>query len=335
MRPDNSNLFQIWKVYQRRAESIAYYFDMNIVYYHYSWEEKSKIFKAVSYIFKSLKTTLDLIRQKPSLIFIQLPPTPALYIVGVYGLLTRTPYIADCHNAMFLEWWIRWPFAKMLLKNAAAVLVHNEDVRAYAEKAGIHAMVMRDPLPHTGQVETTGVLEKFGLVAGNYVIIPWNLASDEPIAEFIEAVRQTPNIKYAMTWFTERLPLNLRSNIPENLLFTGYLEVGEFNDLFINAGVAVSLTTQQGTQPSAAAEAIAFGVPIVLSNTETARLLYRDVPVFVENDPKSIAAGIVEINEKLDIYKDKVVQFRAILNRELEEEVDSLKEQLNHRQPGE
>ncbi len=332
MMASNSNLFQIWKIYQRRAESIAYYFDTNIVYYHYSWEEKSKVFKAISYIFKSLKTVLDLIRNRPSLIFIQLPPTPALYLVGVYGLLTKTPYIADCHNAMFLEWWIRWPFARSLLRNAAAILVHNEDVRKYAEKAGIQTMVMRDPLPQAGKAENTGVLKRFGLVAGSYVIVPWNLASDEPIAEFIEAVRQTPNIKYAMTWFTERLPINLRSNLPQNLVFTGYLEVGEFNDLFVNSGAAISLTTQQGTQPSAAAEAIAFGVPIILSDTETARLLYRDVPVYVKNDPQSIAAGVVEILDKYELYKDKVAWFKDTLKRELEEEVDCLKEKINGRQ---
>jgi len=324
----NRNLFQIWKVYQRRAETIAYYFDTRIVYYHYPWEEKSKVFKAASYIFKSLGTALDLIRKRPSLIFIQLPPTPALYIVGVYGLLTGTPYIADCHNAMFLDWWIRWPFSKSLLRRAAAVLVHNEDVRMYAKDLGVRTMVIRDPLPQAGKTMSTGVLRKFGLTADDYVIVPWNLASDEPIEEFIEAVRLIPNTKFTMTWFTERLPENLRSNLPENLVFTGYLEVEEFNDLFVNAGAAISLTVQQGTQPSAAAEAIAFGVPIVLSDTATARLLYRDIPVFVKNDPQSIAVGIMDVFDKHELYKDKVVRFKGTLQRELEEEVGLLKAQI-------
>lgn len=332
MESNHSNLFQIWKVYQRRAESFAHYFDMNIVYYHYSWEEKSKSFKAISYIFKSLRTILDLVRKRPSLIFIQLPPTPALYIVGVYGLLTRTPYLADCHNAMFMEWWIRWPFAKTLLRKATVVLVHNEDVRLHAEKIGVPSIVMRDPLPQVEKADDTGVLNRFGLSSGSYVIVPWNLASDEPIAEFLDAVRKTPNIKFAMTWFTERLPENLRSNLPENLVFTGYLEVNEFNDLFASSGAAISLTTQQGTQPSAAAEAIAFGVPIILSDTETARLLYRDVPVFVENNPESIAAGILNIFADHEQYIDKVAQFKDTLRRELEEEVDRLKARIGYMQ---
>jgi glycosyltransferase involved in cell wall biosynthesis len=322
------NLFQVWKVYQRRAESIAYYFDTRIIYYHSPWEERSKLHKAVSYIFKSIKTAKDLVKYRPKLVFIQLPPTPALYIVGAYCLATGTPYIADCHNAMFLEWWIKWPFSKSLLRRASAVLVHNNDVRAYAERYGVQAMVIRDPLPQRENMPGVDALERFGLTAGSYVIVPWNLATDEPIAEFIEAVRSLPDIKFAMTWFTERLPEVLRHDLPPNLVFTGYLEVDEFNNLFATAGAAISLTTQKGTQPSAAAEAVAFGVPIILSDTETARLLYRDVPVFVENSPQSISEGISEVFSKMASYRQKVADYKSTLNRELEAEVGVLKARL-------
>ncbi len=102
MKLSDKALFQVWKIYQRRAESIGHYFNVDIEYYHCSWEEKSKIHKVISYLFKSIMTVRDLVRYRPKLIFLQLPPTPALYIVGVYGVLTKTPYVTDCHNAMFM-----------------------------------------------------------------------------------------------------------------------------------------------------------------------------------------------------------------------------------------
>ena len=163
MRAKAETLFQVWKIYQRRAESIAHSFEADIRYYHYHWEEKSKLLKVVSYAFKSLNTLIDLILIKPKTIIIQLPPTPALYIVGVYSLLTNTPYIADCHNAMILREWLQWPFAKKLLRNAAAVLVHNEDARFHAMKNEISAMVMRDPLPKEQSIPNTGVTDRFRL----------------------------------------------------------------------------------------------------------------------------------------------------------------------------
>ncbi len=324
MTTKNTNLFQVWKIYQRRAESIAHYFDITVIYYHYSWEEKSKLLKAISYILKSTRTLIDLIKFRPKKIFIQLPPTPALYLVGIYGLITRTPYVADCHNAMFVGWWIRWPFTKSLLKRASAVLVHSDDVRDYAEKKGIPTIVIKDPLPDTKDIISTKVLDRFDLKAGEYVIVPWNLAPDEPIEEFIEAVRTLSNIKFTMTWFAERLPEKLRADLPKNLLFTGYLAIDEFNDLFANAGAAISLTTREGTQPSAAAEAVAFGIPVILSDTETARLLYRDVPVFVQNQSPSIAQGILEIFRNHSAYCEKIAEFKNIFKRELDQEMELL-----------
>ena len=321
-------LFQVWKIYQRRAESIAHSLEASIHYYHYQWEEKSKLTKAISYTLKSLNTLKDLIRIRPKTIIIQLPPTPALYVAGVYGLLTGTPYIADCHNAMILRWWLRWPFAKVLLRNASAVLVHNEDARSYAAQKGIGAMVMRDPLPKDQCIPDTRVTNRFELKDNEYVIVPWNLQPDEPISEFIEAVRLLPNIKFAMTWFTERMPKELMSDLPENLVFTGYLGIDEFNDLFKKSGAAISLTTQRGIQPSAAAEAISFGVPIILSDTETARLLYKDVPVYVRNEPQSIAQGVLEVFQRWDQYVTKVAQFKRILNAEMEDELMNLKSKI-------
>jgi len=322
------SVFLVWKVYQRRAESLAYYFDMPIIYCHYAWEERSKVHKMLSYLFKSAVTMFYLMRNRPTVIFIQLPPTPALYITAVYGILTGTPYIADCHNAMFMGWWARWPLVKTFMRRAAVVLVHNHEVCREAEKIGVRAIVLRDPLPQPKQIKDSDLLQRLGLVQNNYVIAPWNLASDEPMAEFIDAVRRTPDVKFVMTWFTERLPDELRTDLPDNLIFTGYLEIDEFNELFSKSGAAISLTIRPGTQPSAASEAIAFGVPLILSDMETARSLYREVPVFVDNDPPSISAGVQEIMANQDHYRKKVLGFREELRREIEREIEQLKARL-------
>lgn len=329
MSDRKKTLFIVWKAYQRRVDSISDYLDLSIVYYHYHWEEKSKWLKALSYILKSIETVIDLIKYRPAFVFVQLPPTPVLYLVGIYCAIMRKPYVADCHNAMFLEWWINWPLAKYLLRKASAVIVHNKNLIQYSNESGIQTITVRDPLPLAKQISKTGVLNRFNLKSREYMIVPWNLASDEPIEEFIEAVKLIPERKFAMTWFYERLPEYLKKNLPDNLIFTDYLEINEFNDLFANAGAAISLTDQQGTQPSAAAEAIAFDIPIVLSDTETARNLYKNAPVFVHNDRKSIANGILEVFNNHSSYELKVKNFKYLLRTELEKEVDTLKTKIN------
>jgi len=328
MTSKENNLFQVWKVYQRRAESIAHYFDMRVTYYHYAWEEKSKKYKAASYLLKTIMTIKDLIKHRPRVIFIQLPPTPALYIVGAYGFLTKTPYITDCHNAMFMAQWIHWPLARTFLKRATTVLVHNDEMQIEAKKFGIKTIVIRDPLPQVTDIADTDLLQRFNLKSGAYIIVPWNFASDEPIAEFIDAVKLVPKIKFVMTWFTERLPESLREHLPGNIIFTGYLKIGEFNELFAKSGAAITLTTRPGTQPSAASEAIAFGVPLVISDTDIARLLYREMPIYVENTPQSIAQGVSELFVKHKYYKEKAIDFHNLYRDELEKEITHLKAQI-------
>ena len=48
----------VWKIYQRRVESLADELDLVIYHYHYKWEERSKLLKAASYLLKFINTLI-------------------------------------------------------------------------------------------------------------------------------------------------------------------------------------------------------------------------------------------------------------------------------------
>jgi len=320
-------LYIVWKVYQRRVESIGGKLDFVVKYIHYSWEEKSKFFKALSYIVKLCITLTNFIRYRPNVVILQLPPTPLLYLGWVYCKLSGATLIADCHNSMIQSFWGKWPLVNRMLAAPTRVLVHNEQVLDSARQIGINALVVRDPLPVISHVK--GSVEKWGLEEGDYVLVPWNFAPDEPLEEFAEAARLTPHIKYVSTWFVERLSTHLRNKMPDNILFTGFLEADDFNCLFANAGAVLSLTTREGTQPSAASEAIAFEVPLVLSDINIVRKLYKDVPVFVQNTPVSIAKGIETALKNQSVLRKKLAELRVTMNEELNAELTIFIKLLN------
>jgi len=299
----DKGLYIVWKVYQRRVESIGGKLDFVVKYIHCSWEERSKFFKALSYIVKSCVTLANFIRYRPNRVILQLPPTPLLYLGWVYCRLSGATLIADCHNSMIQGFWGKWPLVSRMLAAPTRVMVHNEQVLDSARQIGINAVVVRDPLP--ANLHVKGSVKKWDLEEGGYVLVPWNFAPDEPLEEFAEAARLTPHIKYVSTWFVERLSTRLRSKMPDNILFTGFLEVDDFNCLFAHAGAVLSLTAREGTQPSAASEAISFEVPLVLSDINTTRRLYQDVPVFVDNTPVSIAKGIENALENRAMLRSK------------------------------
>ena len=273
------NLFIVWNPFQRRAQSLGRMLGLVVRYYHFSWEERGKLFKLLSYVAKSLITLLDLLRYRPPFVFIQLAPTPLLYIVAIYCAFTKAQYISDCHNTMIYDdHWIKWPFAKKLLYRSFIMLVHNEDVRKKAEAIGLRPFVLRDPLPVISVPKDIDEIGGINIKEKKYVIVPCGMAIDEPVEELFIAARAVPEALFVLTWFVDKLHPSLREEASDNILFTGFLDEPYFNSLYANANAALVLTTREGTQPSGASEAIALGVPLVISDIETTRRLYMDAP---------------------------------------------------------
>lgn len=323
-------VFIVWKKFQRRVEVLAPLLDLDVYYFHYSWEEKSKILKALSYLIKSIATLTCLFQKKPSLVFVQFPPTPALYCVALYSRLTGTRYVSDCHNSMINEHWSKWVFVKKLLSHEV-MIVHNDHVANQVKKSmGLTPFVLRDGIINirSKTIKQTRILEHLDLSLKSYVLLPWNFSSDEPILETIKAAKMVPDIKLVMSWYFEKLPNKLRKQIPPNVVLTGYLQIDDFNQLFSSAGVALVLTKWEATQLSGMQEAMAFEIPAVVSDLKTTRFLYKDAPVYVVNEPKSIADGIrYALQNRLELKK-KMSILRIETEKEFFAQIDNLKASL-------
>jgi glycosyltransferase involved in cell wall biosynthesis len=327
--PEKTNLFIVWNPFQRRSETLASIFDLDARYFHFKWEEKGKLFKAISYIPKFFFTIWVLIKNRPENVFLQLAPTPLLYTAALYKLVFGGRMVADCHNTMIYDdHWIRWPFAKRLLRHADITLVHNDDVQKIARDLGIETLILRDPLP---VIKVPANIEEVaGISVKNqaYVIIPCGIAADEPIRDLFEAIGAVPDTLFVMTWFAEKLPADLRAQSPQNLRFTGFLPEPEFNALFANAKAALVLTTREGTQPSGAAEAISLGIPLIVSELVTTKRLYNEAPVFVQNNVDSVAAGICKALQNYDDLSEAIAGLRQCLIDDANTQIDHVRTML-------
>ncbi len=323
------SIFVVWNPFQRRAQSIARRLGLAVFYYHFPWEEKSRVLKAASYILKFLATLIDLFRHRPRHVFIQLAPTPILYAAYLYHKISGTGFVADCHNTMIYDaWWIRWPFAKSLLKKSMVTIVHNADVKCHADRLGIETLIVPDPLP---RIKPSHRRTRFGaldITRDRYVIIPCGMAVDEPILPLFDAASQHAELVFMMTWFEDRIPRHIKQRAPANLFFSGYLDEPDFNTLYANAFASLVLSTREGTQPSGAAEAIALGIPLVISDLATTRRLYGDAPVFVKNDARSIADGISQVSRNHTSMITRIGHLRQTINRKSGRQLDVLAQKL-------
>jgi len=323
--------FIVWRTFQRRAEVLAPYLDLEICYFYYPWEEKSKILKALSYFPKSFRTLKYLFRKKPALVFIQFPPTPALYCIALYSWLTGSRYVADCHITIGNDYWLKWIYAKKLLLKEK-MIVHNDHIIEHVIRSmNVKPIVVRDGIAKRPSVDVrkSPLLEGLGLSPKSYVIFPCSFSLDEPLKEVIEAARLLPEIMFVMTWNFERLSRTARNSLPSNILLTGYLQIDDFNHLFANAGVALVLTKEEAIQLSGVQEAMAFEIPAVVTDLQTTRFLYKEYPVYVRNEPKSIADGVkYAFQNRLDL-EEKMKSLRIETEKEFFDQIVNLKASLN------
>ncbi len=294
MTLSKKSVFIIWKEYQRRVEVMAPYLGAECFYFHYSWEERSKFFKALSYILKTFNTLKCLLQNKPSIILVQFPPAPPLYAVAFYAWLSGAKYVSDCHMGVTNARWLGWPFVKKSLAGGR-VIVHNEHLVKQTEaELRVKAFVLRDGIvaKQFYEVGNNTLLKNLGLSPNTYVIFPCSFSTDEPIREVIDAARLLPEIQFVLTWYVEKLAKQIRDSLPPNVTLTGFLKTDDFNYLFANAGAALVLTKYENVQLSGMQEAMAFGIPAVVTDLRTTRFLYKNFPVYVDNSVASIMHGI-------------------------------------------
>lgn len=325
MKQRARGLFIVWNPFQRRAQSLAAMLDLDIVYLHYPWERRGRLFKALSYVGKFMATLRAIASRRPPYVFVQLAPTPLLYAAALARLFTGSRYVADCHNTMLYDaHWIRWPLARRLLRSADITLVHNTDVQGIAQGLGIPSRILRDPLPVMQVDAAVTQVAGIELRSQPYVIIPCSMAEDEPVAELFSAAAQCPALRFVVTWYADRLPPALRRQAPSNVHFTGFLPEPDFNALYAHAQAAIVLSTREGTQPSGASEAIALGVPLVISSLQTTRRLYGEAVCFVENTAPSIAEGVQRTLAQRPQWQQRVAGLREELQRDAAQQVQEI-----------
>ena len=306
-------LFIAWVKFQRRSESMQPYFGYETEFISFAF--KNRLLRPLEYIFKTCKTLILFLSQRPQVIWVQLPPTPILHLAHLYKLLCyhQVTIIADCHNATFRPPWKLSPGLITLLNRCNLVLVHNNWIKDQAIKIGVkyeHLYILEDAVA----IVSHEISPTQNVFTKPWILTPCSFNRDEPIDKILAAARLVPEITFVLTGNANRAQgIHDLIQKPPNVHLAGFLPKAEFDSLLCTTDAVLGLTTLEGIQLSVANEAVGAGKPMVISNTNLLKTLFYQGAVYVDAiDPKSIAQGCQEALSRKDELTKEVIKLKEL-----------------------
>ena len=332
--PDNNypkikQSFIAWVAFQRRSLSMKEYFNYELKFITFAF--KNRILRPLEYLYKTFITFSSFIKERPNVIWIQLPPNILLHLAYIYKILfdRQLLIIADCHNATFRKPWIKIPGTVFLLNKCDLVLIHNDSVKQQALDSQIDAdkiYVLEDPPASL----KSNIEEPNELHSTPQIVCPCSFNRDEPIAEILDAARLMPEITVIITGNYNRAKgIHDLSDVPDNVKLTGFISTEEF-DLQINrANAILGLTKLDGIQLSVANEALGASKPMILAHTETLKKLFYRGAVYVNPlQADSIARGCQEAIAMKEQLREEVIKLRREKESSWLKQADIIKDKL-------
>ncbi|NJM45559.1 MAG: glycosyltransferase family 4 protein [Alkalinema sp. RU_4_3] len=227
----------------------------------------------------------------------------------------------DAHNPVFQNVggkiaWGKLPLSDRLLKNAAAVIVHNHGILALAKQdyPDITFFNIPDPLEAIESYQAKRIERQI------FVICSFD--PDEPVEMLLDSMAQLPDHTFILTADALKLPQALQMKLQglQNVRMTGFLPIQEYHALLCSSAAALVLTTQDLIQPSGACEALSSNTPLIVSNTPLIQEIFGEWAILVDNSVSSMVDAI----EQLKICDLDLSHYRIAWNQLVDREIEKM-----------
>lgn len=229
-------------------------------------------------------TVWHVLSRRYKYVFAQCPSVVCTALLGLLKPLGGYTLVVDAHNATFeysqasrvLRFLVQYSFNR-----ANCVVVSNDSLTADVERLGSVPLVLPDRLPKLG----SHVLPpRFQQGQQHTITFICSFMRDEPVDVFLSSVRHLPHgFRVFVTGDYSRAAV-FRKFESDMIVFTGYLPRQEFEGLIQNSDLLVDLTTRSDCLVCGAYEALAAGVPAILSNHTTLREMFPSGFLFADDN---------------------------------------------------
>lgn len=295
----------VWSPHEARTASFAEWLDAPLYNIHYLAARKP-FFAPFKYPLQWIKTWYEMFKVRPRYIYVTNSPPIAGLCVYVYCLLTSSNYIMDTHtpNLYGKKWGWTAPLQRFLARRATMNIVDQAAVAKVFESWGAKVMVLENPPKNIPQ-EWLEAPAKDGPIEFTYV---GTFGGDEPIDIVIDAARQLPDYRFHILGDTGLAKREWLENVPENVIFPGYLLKQDYWGLLSRSRSLIVLTTHSFSLSGAAQDGIHIKTPVIVSDAPPLRLHFTKGTVFVDNTVEGIITGIQTLLKNQEQLEQEIAQ---------------------------
>jgi glycosyltransferase involved in cell wall biosynthesis len=323
--------FIVWHPHQRRAAVLSAYLSADLLFARGLIRSRGLAWKLLfwlDYAWKAVETLSFLFRCRAETVFAQSPPSFCPMVCWLYCRLKGKKLVVDAHNGAFEPPWINVPLLLPLLRSAEAVIVHNREFAAHLRERhrGVKFFALTDRLPSVPTRREPALGEKYILVVVSYQY-------DEPVEEIMKALasylRSSPEgLVFKITGRWQKRPdlHRVYGNTP-GIDYLGFVSDREYFEYLGGAFGVLALSERTMLQQCASVEALAAGVPSILSDSVTARRLFFKGSIFTGTGAEEITEAIrefrrirqrlvEELPETRDAWRERWdADFRAVMEQ--------------------
>jgi glycosyltransferase involved in cell wall biosynthesis len=299
-------LFISWAPYCSRSDSIAKHFGGRsyMVYHGFFGSRASTI--VFKYLSQMMHTLLILLRDRPDVVFVMSPPVFAVAPAWLYAKIFGAGYIVDAHSSALMDrrWQSTMFLARFFSRRAITTIVTNHHLGGEVKAWGARYTLVTDvPVEFPA---ATGHLAQNGFT----VTLVNSFGRDEPLALFLRAAKELPEVKFFVTGRLKDARSAVVEEAPANVRFTDFLSDSDYVGLLQSSHAVMALTTRDHTMQRGAYEAVYLGKPVVTSDFPLLREVFHKGAVHVDNTLAGLVDGIAEIRRNLDAYQSDVTSLR-------------------------
>lgn len=301
------NIWVAWEN-QRRSKELAAQLGCQLYVYDY---------RGILRYPKSItKTLFLLLRQKNNIVFVQNPSMVLAALACLVKTITKAILVVDRHTTfrlnksaeLSLEYIVFRMFNRYTLKNADITIVTNEDLASIVIENKGTPFILPDKLPD--------IAKSHDIILKNdhNIILISSFAEDEPIGAVIEAMKMLKKLnKHDVTLYVsgnyKKLSESVIADVPDNIVFTGYLNDSDFENMLHAVDGIMVLTTAESCMLCGCYEAVSVLKPLITSDKKVLNDYFHG-SIFVDNTSAGICGGIIKLIDDYPIYLDNTVKLK-------------------------